>query len=53
MVPPILTGIGPYALPALAVVSAYLVFLGVVCVSRTILYALIVRDRGEQRRAER
>ncbi len=49
----LITDLGPYALPALAVVSAYLVFLGVVCASRMILYALIVRDRGEQRGAER
>jgi hypothetical protein len=49
---PTLTDLGPYALTALAVVSAYLVLMGVVCASRMILYALIVRDRGEQRGAE-
>lgn len=50
---PTLTDLEPYALPALAVVSAYFVLLVVVCVSRTILNKLIVGDRGEQRRAER
>lgn len=53
MAPSILTDIGPYALPALAVVSAYLVFLVVVCASRVILYSLMVGDHGEQRGAER